>query len=176
MSIKVEKILKGSLDWIPSPSRSAKIQIMCGKVCLRFPANNLNFHSRWGWWDWIQAVFLNLFYFNIQLVCSEKAKKINSNGDRGKRKEKRKENTIWNLLLGRYLFMLIFPPHNVWWERGPLTYSWFRQTKISSKMSSKIFVKKIGQKIGKNQNFTYPAGCMDLKRKENNKAAQTWGR
>ena len=32
---KVEKILKGSLDWIPSPSSSVKIQIMSGKVCLR---------------------------------------------------------------------------------------------------------------------------------------------
>ena len=62
---KVEKILKGSLDSIPSPSLSVKIQIMGGKVCLRckcktllglvnkqhvfltqvkFPANNLNFH------------------------------------------------------------------------------------------------------------------------------------
>ena len=24
---------------------------------------NLNFHSRWRWWDRIQAIFLNLFYF-----------------------------------------------------------------------------------------------------------------
>ena len=67
--IKVEKILKGSLDWMPSPS--VKIQPLCGKVCLRckvktlldvkkfvditqqcfallpqvnFPAINLNFH------------------------------------------------------------------------------------------------------------------------------------
>jgi len=32
---KVEKILKGSLDLIPSPSPSVKIQIMGGKVCLR---------------------------------------------------------------------------------------------------------------------------------------------
>jgi hypothetical protein len=32
---KVEKILKGSLDSIPSPSPSVKIQIMGGKVCLR---------------------------------------------------------------------------------------------------------------------------------------------
>ena len=32
--IKVEKILKGSLDLIPSPSPSVKIQIMGGKVCL----------------------------------------------------------------------------------------------------------------------------------------------
>ena len=30
--LKVEKILKGSLDWIPSPSPSAKIQIMGRKV------------------------------------------------------------------------------------------------------------------------------------------------
>jgi len=71
--VKVEKILKGSLDSIPSPLSSVKIQIMGGKVCLRckgktlqrvgcqqtfehkkqcfallpqvkFPANNLNFH------------------------------------------------------------------------------------------------------------------------------------
>ena len=33
--IKVEKILKGSLDSIPSPLPSAKIQTMGGKVCLR---------------------------------------------------------------------------------------------------------------------------------------------
>ena len=32
---KVEKILKGSLDSIPPPSLSVKIQIMGGKVCLR---------------------------------------------------------------------------------------------------------------------------------------------
>ena len=29
---EVEKILKGRLDWIPSPSPSVKIQIMGGKV------------------------------------------------------------------------------------------------------------------------------------------------
>ena len=33
--LKVEKILKGSLDSISSPSPSVKIQIMGGKVCLR---------------------------------------------------------------------------------------------------------------------------------------------
>ena len=33
--VKVEKILKGSLDSIPSPLSSVKIQIMGGKVCLR---------------------------------------------------------------------------------------------------------------------------------------------
>ena len=29
-----------------------------------FPANNLNFHWRWRCWDPIQAIFLNIFYFN----------------------------------------------------------------------------------------------------------------
>ena len=37
--IKVEKILKGSLDSIPSPS--VKIQIMDGKVCLRCKGKTL---------------------------------------------------------------------------------------------------------------------------------------
>ena len=36
---KVEKILKGSLDSIPSPS--VKIQIMGGKVCLRSKGKTL---------------------------------------------------------------------------------------------------------------------------------------
>ena len=38
---KVEKILKGSLDLIPSPSTSVKIQIMGGKVCLRYKGKTL---------------------------------------------------------------------------------------------------------------------------------------
>ena len=38
--VKVEKILKGCLDSIPSPSPSAKIQIMGGKVCLRCTAKH----------------------------------------------------------------------------------------------------------------------------------------
>ena len=65
---------------IQSPSPSVKIQIIGGKVFLgfniagrcqqtfipkaNFPAQNLNFHSRLRWWDQIQAIFLNLFYFN----------------------------------------------------------------------------------------------------------------
>jgi hypothetical protein len=39
--IKVEKILKGSLDSIPSPSPSVNIQIMGGKACLRCEGNIL---------------------------------------------------------------------------------------------------------------------------------------
>ena len=90
---KVERILKGSLDLIPLPSPSAKIQIMDREVCLtnkgktllvifwkqkvcwhypamfcritssKLPSKNLNFNWRWRWWDQIQAIFLNLFYF-----------------------------------------------------------------------------------------------------------------
>ena len=51
-TIKVEKILKASLDLIPSPSPSVKIQIMDRKVCLRCKGK-------------IQAIFLNRFYFTI---------------------------------------------------------------------------------------------------------------
>ena len=42
---KVEKILKGSLDLIPSPSPSMKIQIMGGKVCLRRKGKTLLFRG-----------------------------------------------------------------------------------------------------------------------------------
>ena len=38
---KVEKVLKGSLDLISSPSPSVKIQIMGGKVCLRCKGKTL---------------------------------------------------------------------------------------------------------------------------------------
>ena len=37
---------------------------------LNFPANDLNFHSRWGWWDWTKAIFLNLLYFTkLENLC-----------------------------------------------------------------------------------------------------------
>ena len=39
--IKIKKILKGSLDSIPSPSPSVKIQIMGRKVCLRCKGKTL---------------------------------------------------------------------------------------------------------------------------------------
>ena len=41
VSQEVEKILKGSLDSIPSPLPSMKIQIMGGKVCLRCTCKTL---------------------------------------------------------------------------------------------------------------------------------------
>ena len=31
-----------------------------------FPAHNLNFHSRLRWWDQIQTIFWNVFYFKYQ--------------------------------------------------------------------------------------------------------------
>ena len=34
---------------------------------VNFPANNLNFHWKWRWWDRIRAIFLNIFYFNHYL-------------------------------------------------------------------------------------------------------------
>jgi hypothetical protein len=40
-TVKVEKILKGSLDSIPSPSRLLKIQIMGGKICFRCKGKTL---------------------------------------------------------------------------------------------------------------------------------------
>jgi hypothetical protein len=39
--LKVEKILKGSLESITSSSPSVKTQIMCGKVCLRCKGKTL---------------------------------------------------------------------------------------------------------------------------------------
>ena len=34
---------------------------------VNFPANNLNLYWSWRWWDQIQAIFLNLFYFTFYL-------------------------------------------------------------------------------------------------------------
>ena len=41
MTVKVEKILKDSLDSTPSPSPFVKIQIIGGKVCLRCKGKTL---------------------------------------------------------------------------------------------------------------------------------------
>ena len=44
---------------------------------VNFPANNLNFHWRWRWWDRIQAIFSNLFYFATKIenhICYNKDK------------------------------------------------------------------------------------------------------
>ena len=38
---------------------------------VNFPANNLIFH--WRWWDWIQAIFLDLFYFKYEVHLVEEA-------------------------------------------------------------------------------------------------------
>ena len=43
---KVEKVLKGSLDLIPSSSPSVKIQIMGGKICLRCKGNVLPYNFK----------------------------------------------------------------------------------------------------------------------------------
>ena len=40
---------------------------------VNIPANKLNFH--WRWWDRIQTIFLNLFYFNCRQRYTRKNKK-----------------------------------------------------------------------------------------------------
>ena len=57
LSIKVEKILKGSLNLIPSPSPSLKIQIMGSKLSRPYFEFSLKVMDR------MQAIFINLFYF-----------------------------------------------------------------------------------------------------------------
>ena len=46
-SITIEKILKGCLDSIPSPSPSMKVQIIGGKVCLRCKGPLLKISNCW---------------------------------------------------------------------------------------------------------------------------------
>ena len=36
---------------------------------VNFPSHNLNSHWRWRWWDRIQAIFLNLSYFNKSMIA-----------------------------------------------------------------------------------------------------------
>ena len=43
---------------------------------VNFPVNNLNFHWRWRWWDPIQAILFNLFYFTIRHLNSAFSKKL----------------------------------------------------------------------------------------------------
>ena len=47
------------LEEIDDPINLFEINLPLPQV--NFPANNLNFHSRLGWWDWIQAIFLKSF-------------------------------------------------------------------------------------------------------------------
>ena len=56
IAFKVEKILKGNLDLIPSPSPSVKIQIMGGKVCWRCKGKTS------------LGIVNELFEFNIEFI------------------------------------------------------------------------------------------------------------
>ena len=71
--LKVEKIVKASLDSIQSPSRHHEHLNFCSyffrqniavdnaQQCFAFTPQ-ANFPTRrWRWWDWIQATFLNIF-------------------------------------------------------------------------------------------------------------------
>ena len=62
------------MDLLSSPSPSQKFvdntqQCLAFAPHANFPAHNLNFHWRWSWWDQIQAIFSNLFYF-IKIVLT----------------------------------------------------------------------------------------------------------
>ena len=96
ISKEVEKILKGSLDSITfkepwtfeffvlffiwqnvaghcqqtfENKKFVAITQQCFALLpqVNFPTNNLNFQWRWRWWDRIQAIYLNLFYFTKNL-------------------------------------------------------------------------------------------------------------
>ena len=73
--------------------------IFCLITWSKLSANNLNFHWRWRWWDPIQAIFLNLFYFmkvtknqfSFGFVMKKRLKR------KGKIWQKTKKvETIWN--------------------------------------------------------------------------------
>ena len=57
--------LKQTIIWIFTEVEGDRIKTkLPSKIVVpqvNFPANNLNFH--WRWWNWIQAIFLNNFYF-----------------------------------------------------------------------------------------------------------------
>ena len=57
--------VKAKHCWTVENKQFVDIPQQCFALLLKvnFPANILNFHWRWRWWDWIQAIFLNLFYF-----------------------------------------------------------------------------------------------------------------
>ena len=57
---KVERIIKGSLDLIPSPSPSVKIQIIGGKVCLKCWVMSTNFLYSKVCWQCSKNLPLNL--------------------------------------------------------------------------------------------------------------------
>ena len=56
----VNKLLKTKICWHTQECFTLLPQV-------NFYALNLNFHWRWMWWDRIQAIFLNLFYFTNHL-------------------------------------------------------------------------------------------------------------
>ena len=61
-----QKIFK-KIAWIQSHHLLWKFKLWAGKFALlpqvNIPTNNLNFHWRCKWLDWIQSIFLNIFYF-----------------------------------------------------------------------------------------------------------------
>ena len=69
LQIKVEKILNGSLNSIPSHSPSLKIQIMGGKVCLMCKGKTLLGIENKKFVDIIQQCYALLVYYPSKLSC-----------------------------------------------------------------------------------------------------------
>ena len=83
---------------------------------VKFPPNNLNFHWRRGWWDWIQAIFLDFRYFrwSRDLFGRRSEKFGNTN-----------TNKVWPIKLPanvsihqNYIWPLFKEIWNVWAECG----------------------------------------------------------
>ena len=73
------KGVKAKHCWGMSTFFFSKVRWQCPAMfCLlpqvNFPTNNLNFDQRWRWWNRIQAIFLNLFYFILSISRSKKKK------------------------------------------------------------------------------------------------------
>ena len=67
---------------------------------VKFPANSLNF--RWRWWDEIQAIFLNLFYFNKNILIP--SSRITSSANNKKKSWNVSKNQA-QFLIGRQSFL-----------------------------------------------------------------------
>ena len=79
--------VKAKHCWVLSTNfwkqRVCRITQQCFSLLLQvyFPDNNLNFHWRWRWWDQIQAIFLNLYYFisaKMNCIITCRAKRANT--------------------------------------------------------------------------------------------------
>ena len=127
---KVEKILKGRLDWIPSPSPSVKIQIMGRKVFLRCKS------------DHFWALSTNFLFSKVLLITPGNVLPLHL--------KQTFPPIIWNFTEGegggmesRLSFEIFFTllGTNLWLRQSPTT-AYFDLTTFSQEVSSSNHVKK----------------------------------